>query len=189
LAAEIDALRLGDLVPAVRRVHCLEVTGAEQPKLSPASLRALESWRSKGREIRSAAVAGEPSGLRWRSPSARRCFAATEGSLKPHWISRERTPSTRYGPGGLPDRYERLFTQAGAGLFHTLPGPELSSIRNRPAGNCEFRGGGGRESLQHPARCWRCAARTPAQTCSDRERWGASGTTTPACSPVLSPAF
>ena len=83
LAAEIDALRLGDLVPAVRRVHCLEVTGAEQPKLSPASLRVLESWRSKGLEIRSAAVAGEPF---WSTMEIAECealLAATEGSLKP----------------------------------------------------------------------------------------------------------
>jgi len=82
LATEIDALRLADLVPAVRRVHCLEVTAAAEPKLSPATQRALEAWRSKGLDVRAAAVAGEPF---WSTLEITECealLAATEGSLK-----------------------------------------------------------------------------------------------------------
>ena len=59
LAAEIDALSLADLVPAVTRVHCLEVTATAEPRISPATLRALEAWRSKGVDVRAAAVRGD----------------------------------------------------------------------------------------------------------------------------------
>ena len=82
LAAEIDALNLSDLVPAVKRVHCLEVTAAVEPKLSPASQRALDAWRLRGLDVRAAAVTGEPF---WSTIEVTECealLAATEGSLK-----------------------------------------------------------------------------------------------------------
>ena len=82
LAAEIDALSLADLVPAVKRVHCLEVTATEAPKLSPASQRALEAWRLKGLDVRAVAVRGEPF---WSTIEVTECealLAATEGSLR-----------------------------------------------------------------------------------------------------------
>ena len=82
LAAEIDALRLADLVPAVRRVHCLEVTAAAEPKLSPTSQRAMEAWRSKGLDVRATAVKGEPF---WSTIEITECealLAATEASLQ-----------------------------------------------------------------------------------------------------------
>ena len=59
LAAEIDAVRLAELAPAVGRVHCLEVAAAD-PKPTPAVQRAMEAWRAKGLSVRAAAVAGEP---------------------------------------------------------------------------------------------------------------------------------
>jgi len=82
LAAEIEGLRLADLVPAVKRVHWLEVTAHAEPKLSPASQRALEAWRVKGLDVRTAAVGGEPF---WSTIEITECealLAATEGSLK-----------------------------------------------------------------------------------------------------------
>lgn len=82
LAAEIDALRLADLVPAVRRVHCLEVAATAEPKVTPATQRALDAWRSKGLDIRAAAVTGEPF---WSTLEITECealLAATEDSLK-----------------------------------------------------------------------------------------------------------
>jgi exosortase A-associated hydrolase 2 len=82
LAAEIDALSLADLVPAVKRVHCLEVTAMSGAKLSPATQRTLEAWRSKGLDVRAAAVRGEPF---WSTIEVTECdalLAATEGSLK-----------------------------------------------------------------------------------------------------------
>jgi exosortase A-associated hydrolase 2 len=82
LAAGIDALRLADLVPPVRRVHCLEVTAAAQPKLSPTSQRAMEAWRSKGLDVRATAVRGEPF---WSTIEITECealLAATESSLQ-----------------------------------------------------------------------------------------------------------
>ena len=82
LAAEIERLRLADLVPAVKRVHWLEVTAHAEPKLSPASQRALEAWRVKGLDARAAAVAGEPF---WSTIEVTECEAlltATENSLR-----------------------------------------------------------------------------------------------------------
>ncbi|HET7201143.1 MAG TPA: hydrolase 2, exosortase A system-associated, partial [Burkholderiales bacterium] len=82
LAAEIDALNLADLMPAVERVHCLEVSPAAEPRLSPASQRALEAWRSKGLDIRAAAVRGEPF---WSTTEITVCealIAATEDCLE-----------------------------------------------------------------------------------------------------------
>jgi exosortase A-associated hydrolase 2 len=81
LAAEIDALSLADLVPAVKRVHCLEVSATAEPKLSPASQRALEAWRLKGLDVRTAAVKGEPF---WSTIEITECEAlleATDSSL------------------------------------------------------------------------------------------------------------
>lgn len=82
LAAEIDSLRLADPVPAVERVHCLEVTGMSEPKLSPTSQRAMEAWRSNGLDVRATAVRGEPF---WSTIEVTECEAllgATESSLK-----------------------------------------------------------------------------------------------------------
>ena len=82
LAAEIEGLRLADLVPAVKRVHYLEVTAQAEPKLSPASQRALEAWRMKGLDVRAAAVTGEPF---WSTIEVTECealLAATDDSLK-----------------------------------------------------------------------------------------------------------
>jgi len=59
LAAEIDALRLAELAPAVARVHCLEVSGTDT-RLTPATQRAMDAWRSKGLSVRATAVEGEP---------------------------------------------------------------------------------------------------------------------------------
>jgi exosortase A-associated hydrolase 2 len=81
LAADIDALRLADLVPAVRRVHCLEVAASAEPKVSPASQRTLDAWRSKGMDVRATAVAGDPF---WATMEITECeplLAATERSL------------------------------------------------------------------------------------------------------------
>jgi exosortase A-associated hydrolase 2 len=82
LAAEVDALSLVDLVPAVKRVHCLEVTAMAEPKVSPASQRVLDAWRSKGLEVQAAAVGGEPF---WSTIEVTECealLAATGRSLK-----------------------------------------------------------------------------------------------------------
>jgi hypothetical protein len=77
LAAGIDALRLAELVPAVARVHCLEVSGAE-PRLTPASQRAMEAWRAKGLSVRAAAVAGEPF---WSTLEITECEALLDATL------------------------------------------------------------------------------------------------------------
>jgi exosortase A-associated hydrolase 2 len=82
LAAEIEGLRLADLIPAVKRVHWLEVTAQPDPKLSPASQRALEAWRGSGLDVRAAAVTGQPF---WSTIEVTECealLAATEGSLR-----------------------------------------------------------------------------------------------------------
>ena len=52
LASAIEALKLAQLFPAVRRVHWLEVTAQAEPGISPASLRALEAWQGRGLEVR-----------------------------------------------------------------------------------------------------------------------------------------
>jgi exosortase A-associated hydrolase 2 len=82
LAAAIDALVLADLVPAVKRVHCLEVTVQTEPKMSPASERFLNAWRLKGLEVHAAAVTGEPF---WSTIEIAECeplLAATERTLE-----------------------------------------------------------------------------------------------------------
>ncbi len=81
LAAEVDSLRLADLAPAVKRVHCLEVSATQEGKLSPASERALQAWRSKGLEVRAASVRGDSF---WSTLEITECealLAATESSL------------------------------------------------------------------------------------------------------------
>ena len=82
LAAQIDALRLVDLPPAVRRVHCQEVTAVEPPSVTPASQRALEAWRSRGLPVRSSAVIGEPFWTTLEIAECEALLAATESSLK-----------------------------------------------------------------------------------------------------------
>ena len=82
MAAEIDALRLADLVPAVKRAHCLEVSVSVEPRISPATQHAIDAWRAKGLDVRAAAVTGEPF---WSTMEITECealLAATEGSLK-----------------------------------------------------------------------------------------------------------
>jgi exosortase A-associated hydrolase 2 len=81
LAAEIEALRLAELVPAVRRAHCLEVSAGAEPKLSPASQRAMEAWRAKGLDIRTTAVEGEPFWSTLEITESEALLAATEASL------------------------------------------------------------------------------------------------------------
>jgi exosortase A-associated hydrolase 2 len=81
LAAEIEALRLAELVPAVKRAHCLEVSASAEPKVSPASMRAMDAWRAKGLDVRATAVEGEPF---WSTLEISECealLAATETSL------------------------------------------------------------------------------------------------------------
>lgn len=77
LAAAIDALRLAELAPAVSRVHWLEVSGTE-PRLTPASQRAIEAWRAKGLSVRAAAVAGEPF---WSTLEITECEALLDATL------------------------------------------------------------------------------------------------------------
>lgn len=81
LAAEIDALRLADLAPAVKHVHCLEVSAASEPKVSPASRRAMDAWQASGLNIRATAVKGESF---WSTIEITECealLAATDHSL------------------------------------------------------------------------------------------------------------
>jgi hypothetical protein len=48
------------VVPAVKRVHWLEVRAQSEPAITPASRRVVETWRSAGLDVRASAVAGEP---------------------------------------------------------------------------------------------------------------------------------
>jgi len=82
LAADIDGLRLGELTPAVARVHCLEVSATAEPKLSPVSQRVLEAWRAQGIEVRSTSVQGEPF---WSTLEVTECaalLAATDAAWR-----------------------------------------------------------------------------------------------------------
>jgi hypothetical protein len=82
LAAEIEALRLAELVPAAKRVHWLEVSAQAEPALGPASRRTVEAWRARGLEVRVAAVNGEPF---WSTLEITECealLAATEDGLR-----------------------------------------------------------------------------------------------------------
>jgi exosortase A-associated hydrolase 2 len=60
LIAAIEGKRLAELVPAVKSVCWLEVSGQPEPRLAPASLRALEAWRANGLDVRTTAVACDP---------------------------------------------------------------------------------------------------------------------------------
>jgi hypothetical protein len=63
-------------------VNCLEVAASAEPRLSPASQRTLEAWRSKGLDVRAAAVKGEPF---WSTMEITECealLAATVNGLK-----------------------------------------------------------------------------------------------------------
>ncbi len=52
MAGAIDGLRLADVVPAVKRVHWLEVRAQPEPAITPASRRVVETWRSAGLDVR-----------------------------------------------------------------------------------------------------------------------------------------
>jgi hypothetical protein len=83
LAGAIDALVLADLVPAVERVDCIEVTAQTEPKVSPAAQRALDAWRRKGLDVRATAVTGDPF---WSTIEITECeplLAATEVTWQP----------------------------------------------------------------------------------------------------------
>jgi exosortase A-associated hydrolase 2 len=82
LAAGVDALRLADLIPVVKRVHWLEVTATEAPSLAPASRRVLEAWQSKGLDVRAAAVRGEPFWSTMEITDCEALLAATDRALK-----------------------------------------------------------------------------------------------------------
>ena len=77
LASAIGDLKLADLVPAVKRVHWLEVSPQPEPAISPASLRALEAWRGKSMDIRAAVVTGEPF---WTTMEITDCAALLDAS-------------------------------------------------------------------------------------------------------------
>jgi exosortase A-associated hydrolase 2 len=82
LAAELEALRLAELTPAVRRVHWLEVLAHGAPELGPASRRTVAAWQAKGLAVRAAAVGGEPF---WSTLEITECAAlleATEEGLR-----------------------------------------------------------------------------------------------------------
>lgn len=82
LAAEIERLRLADLVPAAKRVHWLEVVAQASPRVPPASQRTLDAWRLKGLDVHATAVTGEPF---WSTIEIAECEAllwATENSLQ-----------------------------------------------------------------------------------------------------------
>jgi exosortase A-associated hydrolase 2 len=81
MAGAIDGLRLADLVPAVKRVHWLEVSTQPEPAITPASRRVVETWRGAGLDVRATAVAGEPF---WSTLEIAECAAlidATAASL------------------------------------------------------------------------------------------------------------
>ncbi|MEO8004036.1 MAG: hydrolase 2, exosortase A system-associated [Betaproteobacteria bacterium] len=81
LAADIDALKLADLMPDVKRVHWMEVAATAEAALAPASRALLDGWQSRGMDIRATAVNGEPF---WSTIEVTECealLAATEDSL------------------------------------------------------------------------------------------------------------
>ena len=82
LADDIEALRLADLVPAVKRAHCLEVSAGAGPGLSPASRRALDAWRATGLDVRNAAVTGEPFWTTLEITECEALLAATDDAAK-----------------------------------------------------------------------------------------------------------
>ena len=60
LALAIGSLKLAELIPAVNRVHWLDVTAQPEPRITPASQRVLDAWRAAGFAVDAAAVGGEP---------------------------------------------------------------------------------------------------------------------------------
>lgn len=81
LASAIESLKLAELVPAVKTVQWLDVSAQPEPRLSPASQRAVEAWRAKGLAVQAAAVTGEPF---WATPEITDCktlLEATDGLL------------------------------------------------------------------------------------------------------------
>ena len=75
MAQAIAGLNLTNLSPATKRTYWLEVSPAEQPKLTPASIRVIESWQSKGLDVRATAVGGEPF---WSTPEITESAALLE---------------------------------------------------------------------------------------------------------------
>lgn len=83
LASAIEGLKLAELVPAVERVHWLEVAAQPEPKLTPVSQRVVDAWRRQGVTVREAAVEGEPF---WTTLEIIDCpglLAATDRALGP----------------------------------------------------------------------------------------------------------
>lgn len=60
LAAEMDSRHLGELMPPVKRVLCLEVAAGSEPQVSVGSKRAMGSWQAKGVDVHAQAVSGPP---------------------------------------------------------------------------------------------------------------------------------
>ena len=60
LANAIDRLSLIELAPARGPVHWFEVAAQAAGSLSPAGQRVVDAWRSRGTEVISQSVAGEP---------------------------------------------------------------------------------------------------------------------------------
>jgi exosortase A-associated hydrolase 2 len=82
LAAAIEGLRLGELVPAAKTVIWQEVSAQPEPRITPASQRVLDAWRAAGVDVRAAAVAGEPF---WTTLEIAECEAlldATDAALE-----------------------------------------------------------------------------------------------------------
>jgi exosortase A-associated hydrolase 2 len=82
LAAEIDGLRLADLVPAAKRVQWLEIGAQTDPQIGPAARRTVAAWQSKGLEVHATAVNGEPF---WSTLEITECeplLALTEESMR-----------------------------------------------------------------------------------------------------------
>lgn len=77
LASRIDRLSLGDLVPSVGRVHCLEVATGSERRPSPATQRAMEAWKEEGLDVHVSVVEGEPF---WSTVEVTECRALREAT-------------------------------------------------------------------------------------------------------------
>ena len=60
LASAIEELKLSELVPAAKAVIWQEVSAQPEPRITPASQRVLDAWRSAGVDSRAIAVNGDP---------------------------------------------------------------------------------------------------------------------------------
>ena len=78
LASKIQDLRLGDLVPSVERVHCLEVTSGAEHRLSPATQRAMDAWKQRGLDVRASVVEGAPF---WSTVEVTECESLRRATL------------------------------------------------------------------------------------------------------------